>query len=136
MADIRVTGFIDKELTNARGEQFGFELTETHRKKQDDGTYKTIARTFHKVKGNATIGHRKGDRVTVTGRQVTEPWDRDGETRYSLMVWADKVDTARTGNTPAPPAKEPTDPGTPPEDPWADTHQWETTPIPGDETPW
>lgn len=109
MADIKATGFIEKELTNSRGEQFGFEMTETHRKKQEDGSYKTVARTFHKVKGAATVGHRVGERVTVTGRQVTEAWDRDGETRYSLVVWADSVSVAVSGGRPVEPAPWPAD---------------------------
>jgi single-stranded DNA-binding protein len=96
MADITFTGFVEKVLISGAGAQYGFTVAEPHRKKQDDGSYTTTARTFHTVKGNAASGFQKGDRVTITGRQITEPWSRDGETRYSLVVWADTVTPAQS----------------------------------------
>ena len=101
MAKIEFQGWVEKELTGTNG-QYGITVAEPHSRKQDDGSWKTIARTFHTVKGNATSGFRKGDRVTVEGTQKTETYTAQGETKYSLVVWADTVTPASTRSEPAP----------------------------------
>ena len=102
MARIELTGFVEKELISSSGSQYGITVAEPHRKKQEDGSYKTTARTFHTVKGNATTGFHKGDRVTVVGVQKTESYTSQGETKYSLVTWADSVEYAERKPAPEP----------------------------------
>lgn len=102
MAAISFQGFIEKELTTRDGRRYGYTIAEPHSRKDEQDRWQTVARTFHQVKGRDLPAFSKGDRVTVTGNQKTEVYEKDGEKRYSLSVWADSVNLAGSGNRSVP----------------------------------
>ena len=99
---------------------WGMKTAEPHSRKNDDGKYETVSRTFRtiKVPRSADIDltmFRKGDRVQVWGREVTETREHEGKKFYDLVVWADRVEAAegRSGSQGTV--------GAPNEEPWATT---------------
>jgi single-stranded DNA-binding protein len=120
MAKIEFTGFVE-EILEGRNGTYGIKVAEPHRRKDDNDQWQTVARTFHRVTGayGADIewgGFSKGDRVDVTGKQVTDPYtDNGGKKQYPLVVKADTV-TPATGQQR--PAVEP--------EPWGQPDPWPT----------
>lgn len=96
---------------------FVLKIAEPHSRKNDQGNYETVSRTFFDVKVSRDSGINldqfvKGDRITVEGRLVTDVREWEGKKLYTLTVWADSVALAegqgRVGSSNAPSA-----------DPWA-----------------
>lgn len=96
MAKIEIDGFVDEVLEGRNG-VYGIKVSEPHRRKNDRDEWETVARTFHRVTGAYESGIQfatfaKGDRVTVVGKQVTDPYtDGQGQKRYPLVVKASSV---------------------------------------------
>jgi single-stranded DNA-binding protein len=83
---------------------WGMKTAEPHRRKNDSGEWETVGRTFRTVKVSGTSGinlaqFRKGDRVRIVGREVTESREHDGKTYYDLVVWADRVEPVERQGT-------------------------------------
>jgi hypothetical protein len=96
MADVTFTAWVEEVRSKDGEPPFALSTAETHRRKQPDNTYKTVARTFREVKvgrgsGLSLVGFRKGDRVVVTGRELTEAREYKGKTIYTLVVWAEHL---------------------------------------------
>ena len=112
---------------------WGMKTAEPHSRKNDDGKYETVGRTFRTVKVSRASGidltaFRKGDRVQVWGKEVTETREHEGKKYYDLIVWADRVEPVGSSSNAAPVAA-------PVDEPWA-----ASTPAAGsfggnDETP-
>lgn len=79
---------------------WGMKTAEPHSRKKEDGTgYETVGRTFRTVKVSRATGidltqFSKGQRVKVSGKEVTETREHDGKKYYDLIVWADRVELA------------------------------------------
>jgi len=83
---------------------WGMKTAEPHSRKNESGGYDTIGRTFRTVKVSRDSGidltrFRKGDRVTISGREVTETREHEGKKFYDLVVWADRVESVGRGGT-------------------------------------
>jgi hypothetical protein len=80
---------------------------EPHSKKNADGKYETIARTFRTIRVSKASGidlsqFAKGDRVQVWGNELTVTRVHAGKTYYDLVVWADRVErVGESGHRPA-----------------------------------
>ena len=103
MAKIEIeSAFI--EAWNRNEEQhpaWGMKTAEPHSRKNDAGKYETVGRTFRTVKVSRASGldltqFRKGDRVSVSGKEVTETREHEGKKFYDLVVWADRVEVAES----------------------------------------
>lgn len=81
---------------------WGMKTAEPHsRKNPDTDRYETVGRTFRTVKVSRASGidltqFRKGDRVQVFGKEVTETREHEGKKYYDLVVWADRVELAES----------------------------------------
>jgi hypothetical protein len=78
---------------------WGMKTAEPHSKKNDSGKYETVGRTFRTVKVSRSSGidlsqFRKGQRVKLSGSEITESREHEGKTYYDLVVWADSVELA------------------------------------------
>lgn len=87
---------------NPQHPSWGMKIAEPHRRKNDQGEFETVARTYRTVKvsrdsGIDLTGFAVGDRVTVTGREVTEVREHEGRKYFDLVVWADSVARAGAG---------------------------------------
>src|SRR5690554_6086938 len=76
---------------------WGMKTAEPHSRKNDDGKFETVGRTFRTVKVSRSSGidltqFVKGDRVQVWGREVTETREHEGKKFCGLVVWADGVE--------------------------------------------
>lgn len=97
MATITFTGFVEPwTKNNEQHPDWGMRVAEPHRKKDGD-QWVTVARTFRTVKSAYGIDidftrFNKGDRVQVSGTEVTEVSERNGETFYNLTVKAESVE--------------------------------------------
>ena len=83
---------------------WGMKTAEPHSRKNDDGKYETVGRTFRTVKVSRASGidlsvFVKGDRVQVWGKEVTETREHEGKSYYDLIVWADRVEVAGSGRS-------------------------------------
>jgi hypothetical protein len=114
---------------------WGMKTAEPHSRKNEDGKYETIGRTFRTVKVPRSTGidlttFRKGDRVQVWGREVTETREHEGKKYYDLIVWADRVESAGSAGTSG-------TTGATTAEPWATTAPVQTDSTQGytDETP-
>ena len=103
MAEIRFTAFVEGNLGN-----WAIKTSEPHSKKEEDGSWTTVSRTFRTVK--AAYGHdidftqfREGDRVEIIGKEVTEIREAEGQTYYNLVVKAEDVQLASQGARKQPP---------------------------------
>lgn len=81
---------------------FVLKVAEPHSRKDDQGNWQTVARTFFDVKVSKDSGidlgrFAKGDRVQVSGTQKTEVREHEGKKFYTLVVWADRVELAQKG---------------------------------------
>lgn len=84
---------------------FVVKIAEPHSKKNDQGGYDTISRTFFDVKVSAASGidlsqFQKGQRVSVKGTQKTEVREWEGKKIYTLVIWAESI-TLADGSRPA-----------------------------------
>lgn len=81
-------------------ENYALKVTEPHSRQDESGNWKTVSRTFHRVKASRQSGinlesFAKGERVTISGTQKTEVFDkRDGTKGYSLVVYVDSIERA------------------------------------------
>ena len=89
---------------------WGMKTAEPHSRKNDDGKYETVGRTFRTIKVSRASGidltqFSKGQRVKVSGKEVTETREHEGKKYFDLVVWADRVELAQgsTANTPQQP---------------------------------
>ena len=106
---------------------WGMKTAEPHSRKNDAGKYETVGRTFRTVKVSRASGidltqFRKGDRVSVWGKEVTETREHEGKKFYDLVVWADRVEVAESKGQSAPAQADPADSwaaSTPAAEPWA-----------------
>lgn len=78
---------------------WGMKTAEPHSRKNEDGKYETIGRTFRTVKVSRAsnidlTAFAKGDRVQVWGKEVTEKRTHEGKDYYELIVWAVRVERA------------------------------------------
>jgi len=78
---------------------WGMKTAEPHSKKNENGGYDTISRTFRTVKVSRASGidlteFRKGDRVHVWGTEATDVREHEGKKYYDLIVWADRIEVA------------------------------------------
>lgn len=129
MAQVTVEGTVSKVFASR-----GFSLRETF-EKRDGGTITRYWNVF--VPDGAPVTVTPDETVKVTGLLQTEVSKRD--TRY-VDSKVSNATVERSGNAHVPHAAEhgdsrntdPVDYGTPPEDPWANQHQWETAAIPDD----
>lgn len=85
----------------------GFSVAENHsRKDKQTGQWETTGTTWRRVsvwgqKAEALAESlRKGDRVLVVGREETQEYEKDGQTRSSLKVTADHVALVPSQNAP------------------------------------
>jgi len=100
MAKIEYTAFVeDWTQNNPQHPDWAMKTAEPHRKKDGD-QWVTTARTFRTVKGGYANDQpvridftqfRKGDRVTITGTEVTEVRESNGKKYYDLVVKATDV---------------------------------------------
>jgi len=100
--------------------QWGMKTAEPHRRKNDAGEWETVGRTFRTVKVSGSSGinlsrFRKGDRVSIVGREVTETREHEGKKYFDLVVWADRVELAERGGA----VDRPSQPVSQPNDAWA-----------------
>lgn len=99
MAKIEFEAFVEDVLSGSSG-VFGLKTAETHSRKDDQGKWQTVARTFRTVKasrdaGVSFDGFAKGDKVLVTGSEKTEVREWQGKKLYDLVVWAETVGTSQ-----------------------------------------
>ena len=108
MAKIEIeSAFVEAWTKNTEDHPaWGMKTAEPHSRKNEDGKYETVGRTFRTIKVPRSTGidltmFRKGDRVQVWGREVTETREHEGKKFYDLVVWADRVEPvgASTGAT-------------------------------------
>lgn len=99
---------------------WGMKTAEPHSRKKEDGSgYETVGRTFRTVKVSRASGidltqFAKGDRVSITGKEVAETREHEGKKYYDLVVWADRVEPAERRAEGAQAAQ-----NAPVEEPWA-----------------
>lgn len=99
MAKIEIESAFVEPWTRNQDEHpsWGMKTAEPHSRKNDDGKYETVGRTFRTVKVSRNSGidlteFRKGDRVQVWGNETTETREHEGKKFYDLVVWADRVE--------------------------------------------
>ena len=93
------------QIKSAFGEDnkgFVLKIAEPHSKKNEQGGYDTISRTFFDVKVRKDSGidlsqFEKGQRIQVEGRLMTDVREYEGKKFYTLLIWADKVAYAEQG---------------------------------------
>ncbi len=113
---------------------FVVKIAEPHSKKNDQGGYDTVSRTFFDVKVRKDSGidlsqFVKGQRVQVEGRLVTDVREYEGKKFYTLTVWADKVAHAEQGGAGRPQTAQ-TDPWGTPDVNGAQTDSWAASEVP------
>ena len=131
MAEIKFEAFVEAWTKNSdEHPAWGIKSAETHRKKNEEGTYETIGRTFRTVKVSRASGidlspFVKGDRVKVVGQESTETREYEGKKYYDLVVWAESVTASERGQSQAPTTQADTPyPATPPVIPVTDELPW------------
>lgn len=99
MAKIEIdSAFVESwTKTTEQHPSWGMKTAEQHRRKNDNGEWETVGRTFRTVKVSRSSGidltqFRKGDRVSIAGREVTETREHEGKKFYDLVLWADSVE--------------------------------------------
>lgn len=96
MAEITFTGFVEKwTKDDPQHPAWGMRVSEPHRKKDGD-KWVTVARTTRTVKAayGTEIDFTKfpvGSRVEISGKELTEVSDRNGQQYYNLVVKAEFV---------------------------------------------
>lgn len=100
MAQVTFTAFVeDWTANNPQHPDWALKTAEPHRKKDGD-QWVTTARTFRTVKGGYANDQpvridftqfKKGDRLIITGTEVTEVREHNGKKYYDLVVKATTV---------------------------------------------
>lgn len=146
MAKIEIeSAFIEPWTKNTEEHpSWGMKTAEPHSRKNEEGKYETISRTFRTVKVSRASGidlteFRKGDRVHVWGTEATDVREHEGKKYYDLIVWADRIERAEPKGQGSPaqqqaPADEPWA-ATPPAAPQGDVWNQPTTPTVDDDLP-
>jgi hypothetical protein len=104
MADITFTGFVDDWTKNSpQHPDWAMRVSEPHRKKDGDN-WVTVARTNRTVKAAFDVKidftqFKKGDRVVITGKEITETSEKDGKKYDNLVVKAEKVEVLSSAPT-------------------------------------
>lgn len=99
MAEISFKGFVEPK--SGRGP---LTIVEQHRRKNDADEWVTEARTYHRVWPPRDAPEPpEGALVAVVGKQKTTKYDKDGETKYSLIVQADSIQLVERGRFDAAP---------------------------------
>lgn len=94
MANITVKSAFVEDVIGSPA--FVLKVSEPHSKKDENGKWQTVSRTFFDIKvgreSNIDLGRFvKGDRVTFNGSQKTDVREHEGKKYYTLTVWADDV---------------------------------------------
>lgn len=97
MAKIEFTGFVDPwSASEDQHPKWGMKVVELHSKKNDKDVWETVGRTWRTVR--AAYGtevdftqFKKGDRVVITGTEVTVASESNGKKFYNLTVNAASV---------------------------------------------
>lgn len=107
MAEIIVTAFVQewKRDSNESNPDWGMKVVETHSKKNGD-SWETIGRTYFTVKNGWDVkidfrNFKRGDKVRITGKQVTEEREYEGKTYKTLTIKAQTVDVIQAGSSEA-----------------------------------
>jgi single-stranded DNA-binding protein len=102
MAEIKFYGFVQPWNRETKEHPaWGMKVAETHGSKDKP---ETNTRTFHNVKVSQASGidltnFPLDTRVYIEGSQKTEKYEVNGETRYTLVVWANSVTVPTSNNT-------------------------------------
>lgn len=86
MAEVKFKGIVERILGSK-----GVKVVERHSKKDDNGDWQTVGRTFFTVWINDQTLPAEGDLVTIIGTQKTVAEEYKGETRYNLHVSASTI---------------------------------------------
>jgi hypothetical protein len=106
MADVSFVAFVEDVLTGKNG-PWAVKTAEAHSRKDENGQWQTVARTFRTVKAAyetpINFGQfAKGDKVRVVGKESTEVREYQGKKYYDLIVKADSVEPFGQQSAPAP----------------------------------
>ena len=107
MAEVTVTAYVSewkRESTDAHP-NWAMKLTEPHYKKSGETSF-IAARTYYTVKAGWEVEidftkFKLGDKVKVTGKQVTESRESNGKTYNTLTIKADTVELLQSGDSQA-----------------------------------
>lgn len=96
MADVSFIAFVEDVLTGKNG-PWAVKTAEAHSRKDENGDWQTVARTFRTVKAafetDLDFGRfAKGDKVRVVGKESTEVREYQGKKFYDLVVKAESVE--------------------------------------------
>lgn len=97
---------------NEQHPSWGMKIAEPHSRKNDEGKFETVGRTFRTVKVSRAssidlTAFAKGDRVQVWGKEVTETREHEGKKFYDLVLWADRVERVGQSSQPVQSQPEP-----------------------------
>lgn len=98
MAEVIIkSAFIEEQVGSPT---FVLKVAEPHSKKDEQGNWQTVSRTFFDVKvskdSQINLGRfSKGDRVSISGTQKTEVREHQGKKYYTLTIWADRIEAAQ-----------------------------------------
>ena len=101
MAEVVVKSAFVEELVGSP--VFVLKVAEPHSRKDEQGRYQTVSRTFFDVKVSRDSGISlsqfvKGQRIRFRGSQKTEVREHDGKKFYTLVVWADQIEALDAQN--------------------------------------
>ena len=86
MAEVKLKGIVERVLGSKC-----VKVVERHSKKDENGDWQTVGRTFFTVWVGDQALPAEGDLVTVVGTQKTVAEEYQGTTRYNLHVSASTV---------------------------------------------
>lgn len=86
MAEVKFKGIVERVLGTK-----GVKVVERHSKKDENGEWQTVGRTFFTVWVGDQSLPAEGDLVSVIGTQKTVAEEYKGETRYNLHVSASTI---------------------------------------------
>jgi len=86
MAEVKLKGIVERVLGSK-----GVKVVERHSKKDENGDWQTVGRTFFTVWVGDQALPAEGDLITVVGTQKTVAEEYQGQTRYNLHVSASTV---------------------------------------------
>lgn len=102
MAKIEIqSAFVEKWNKNQEQHPaWGMKTAEPHSRKDEQGNWQTVSRSFRTVKVSRESGidltqFPVGSRVQVWGKETTEVREHDGKKYYDVVVWADRVEVAQ-----------------------------------------
>lgn len=102
MAKIEIaSAWVEEQVGNPT---FVLKIAEPHSRKDEQGKWQTVARTFFDVKVGRESGidlarFVKGSRVKVAGTQRTEVREHEGKKYYTLLLWADSIELIEAGSS-------------------------------------